>query len=96
MAGNIAGNIIFDSCMNNHILNHLPYKSSFRFVDNISLLSEDEVDRGTEENKTPYALQVPGIEWDSACLVGSVLLLGGGQSHANTGAHTAATTTSAP
>jgi 3-hydroxyacyl-[acyl-carrier-protein] dehydratase len=29
--------------MNNHILNHLPYKSSFRFVDNISLLSEDEV-----------------------------------------------------
>src|ERR1700743_3092066 len=43
MAENIAGNIIFDSCMNNHILNHLPYKSSFRFVDNISLLSEDEV-----------------------------------------------------
>jgi 3-hydroxyacyl-[acyl-carrier-protein] dehydratase len=29
--------------MNNHILYHLPYKSSFRFVDNISLLSEDEV-----------------------------------------------------
>ena len=29
--------------MNNHILNHLPYKSSFRFVDNISMLSEDEV-----------------------------------------------------
>ena len=29
--------------MNNQILNHLPYKSSFRFVDNISLLSEDEV-----------------------------------------------------
>ena len=29
--------------MNNHILNHLPYKSSFRFVDNISLLSEAEV-----------------------------------------------------
>jgi len=29
--------------MNNHILNHLPYKSSFRFVDNISHLSEDEV-----------------------------------------------------
>src|ERR1700712_451583 len=29
--------------MNNHILNHLPYKSSFRFVDNISLLSENEV-----------------------------------------------------
>ena len=25
------------------ILSHLPYKSSFRFVDNISLLSEDEV-----------------------------------------------------
>src|ERR1700750_3089418 len=43
MAENIAGNIIFDSCMNNHILNHLPYKSSFRFVDNISLWSEDEV-----------------------------------------------------
>ena len=29
--------------MNNHILSHLPYKSSFRFVDNILLLSEDEV-----------------------------------------------------
>jgi len=29
--------------MNNHILNHLPYKSSFRFVDNISHLSENEV-----------------------------------------------------
>jgi 3-hydroxyacyl-[acyl-carrier-protein] dehydratase len=29
--------------MTNHILNHLPYKSSFRFVDNILLLSEDEV-----------------------------------------------------
>jgi len=29
--------------MNNHILSHLPYKSSFRFVDNISLLNEDEV-----------------------------------------------------
>ena len=29
--------------MNNHILNHLPYKSSFRFVDNITLLSENEV-----------------------------------------------------
>jgi 3-hydroxyacyl-[acyl-carrier-protein] dehydratase len=29
--------------MNNYILNHLPYKSSFRFVDNISLLNEDEV-----------------------------------------------------
>jgi 3-hydroxyacyl-[acyl-carrier-protein] dehydratase len=29
--------------MDNHILNHLPYKSSFRFVDNITLLSEDEV-----------------------------------------------------
>ena len=29
--------------MNNNILNHLPYKSSFRFVYNISLLSEDEV-----------------------------------------------------
>ena len=27
----------------NNILNHLPYKSSFRFVDNISLLSEEEV-----------------------------------------------------
>jgi len=25
------------------ILNHLPYKSSFRFVDNISLLSENEI-----------------------------------------------------
>jgi 3-hydroxyacyl-[acyl-carrier-protein] dehydratase len=29
--------------MNNRILNHLPYKSSFRFVDNITLLNEDEV-----------------------------------------------------
>ncbi|MFI5157825.1 MAG: 3-hydroxyacyl-ACP dehydratase FabZ family protein [Sphingobacteriales bacterium] len=29
--------------MNNHILSHLPYKSSFRFVDNILLLSENEV-----------------------------------------------------
>jgi 3-hydroxyacyl-[acyl-carrier-protein] dehydratase len=29
--------------MNNHILSHLPYKSSFRFVDNILLLSEEEV-----------------------------------------------------
>jgi 3-hydroxyacyl-[acyl-carrier-protein] dehydratase len=29
--------------MTNHILSHLPYKSSFRFVDNILLLSEDEV-----------------------------------------------------
>ena len=29
--------------MNNHILNHLPYKSSFRFVDNISSLTENEV-----------------------------------------------------
>jgi len=29
--------------MTNHILNHLPYKSSFRFVDHISSLSEDEV-----------------------------------------------------
>src|SRR5579871_5441933 len=29
--------------MNNHILNHLPYKSSFRFVDHISELSEDGV-----------------------------------------------------
>jgi len=29
--------------MTNHILNLLPYKSSFRFVDRISLLNEDEV-----------------------------------------------------
>jgi 3-hydroxyacyl-[acyl-carrier-protein] dehydratase len=29
--------------MNNHILNHLPYKSSFRFVDHISELSADGV-----------------------------------------------------
>jgi 3-hydroxyacyl-[acyl-carrier-protein] dehydratase len=29
--------------MNNHILNHLPYKSSFRFVDHISELREDGV-----------------------------------------------------
>ncbi len=29
--------------MNNHIISHLPYKSSFRFVDNIISLNEDEV-----------------------------------------------------
>ncbi|HVV55669.1 MAG TPA: 3-hydroxyacyl-ACP dehydratase FabZ family protein [Mucilaginibacter sp.] len=29
--------------MNNNILNHLPYKSSFRFVDNILEISEDGV-----------------------------------------------------
>ncbi len=29
--------------MKNRILNHLPYKSSFRFVDNISRLTESEV-----------------------------------------------------
>jgi 3-hydroxyacyl-[acyl-carrier-protein] dehydratase len=29
--------------MNNQILSHLPYKSSFRFVDKISLLSDDEI-----------------------------------------------------
>src|ERR1700760_3160672 len=29
--------------MNNHILSHLPYKSSFRFVDNIISLNEEEV-----------------------------------------------------
>ncbi|MDB5131199.1 MAG: (3R)-hydroxymyristoyl-ACP dehydratase [Mucilaginibacter sp.] len=29
--------------MDNDILNYLPYKSSFRFVDNISFLSENEV-----------------------------------------------------
>jgi 3-hydroxyacyl-[acyl-carrier-protein] dehydratase len=29
--------------MNNHILSHLPYKSSFRFVDNILSMNEDEV-----------------------------------------------------
>ena len=34
---------LFKAYMNNHILNHLPYKSSFRFVDNISMLSEEEV-----------------------------------------------------
>src|ERR1700749_3407052 len=42
-AANIAGSNKFNAYMNNHILNHLPYKSSFRFVDNISLLSENEV-----------------------------------------------------
>ena len=41
MAASIAGNNY--KTMNNHILNHLPYKSSFRFVDNISHLSENEV-----------------------------------------------------
>ncbi|WP_184547664.1 3-hydroxyacyl-ACP dehydratase FabZ family protein [Mucilaginibacter sp. FT3.2] len=29
--------------MNNHILNHLPYKSTFRFIDNITSLNEDGV-----------------------------------------------------
>ena len=29
--------------MNNHILNLLPYKSSFRFVDHIAFLNENEV-----------------------------------------------------
>src|ERR1700759_92145 len=29
--------------MSNHILSHLPYKSSFRFVDNIISMNEDEV-----------------------------------------------------
>jgi 3-hydroxyacyl-[acyl-carrier-protein] dehydratase len=29
--------------MKKHILNHLPYKSSFRFVDHITHLNEDEV-----------------------------------------------------
>lgn len=29
--------------MVNNILHHLPYKSSFRFVDNITFLNEDEV-----------------------------------------------------
>jgi 3-hydroxyacyl-[acyl-carrier-protein] dehydratase len=29
--------------MINHILNHLPYKSSFRFVDHIAFLNENEV-----------------------------------------------------
>jgi len=29
--------------MNNYILNYLPYKSSFRFVDNITLLNDNEV-----------------------------------------------------
>ncbi len=39
--GNIA--VKMEKDMNNHILAHLPYKSSFRFVDNISLLNENEV-----------------------------------------------------
>ena len=42
MEESIAGNLLRHE-MNNQILNHLPYKSSFRFVDNISLLNEDEV-----------------------------------------------------
>jgi len=29
--------------MTDHILHHLPYKSSFRFVDSITFLNEDEV-----------------------------------------------------
>lgn len=33
----------FKSLMNNHILSHLPYKSSFRFVDNIISMNDDEV-----------------------------------------------------
>lgn len=40
---NIAYKLFSIRYMNNHILNHLPYKSSFRFVDNISLLNENEV-----------------------------------------------------
>ena len=43
MAESIAVKILFGIKMNNYILSHLPYKSSFRFVDNISLLSEDGV-----------------------------------------------------
>ena len=29
--------------MNNHILNHLPYKSTCRFIDNITTINEDGV-----------------------------------------------------
>jgi 3-hydroxyacyl-[acyl-carrier-protein] dehydratase len=36
-------NLLLTGYMNNHILNHLPYKSSFRFVDHIAFLNEDEV-----------------------------------------------------
>jgi 3-hydroxyacyl-[acyl-carrier-protein] dehydratase len=42
MAVNIAANYYFYQ-MINEILNHLPYKSSFRFVDHVSELSEDGV-----------------------------------------------------
>lgn len=35
--------VIFLAAMIDKILSHLPYKSSFRFVDNISLLSENEI-----------------------------------------------------
>ena len=35
--------VIFLATMIDKILSHLPYKSSFRFVDNISLLSENEI-----------------------------------------------------
>jgi 3-hydroxyacyl-[acyl-carrier-protein] dehydratase len=42
MEENIAVKFFF-KYMNNQILQHLPYKSSFRFVDNISLLNENEV-----------------------------------------------------
>lgn len=43
MVENIAFKFFITEKMNNNILTHLPYKSSFRFVDNITLLNEDEV-----------------------------------------------------
>jgi 3-hydroxyacyl-[acyl-carrier-protein] dehydratase len=43
MVENIVAKKWFILHMINHILQHLPYKSSFRFVDNITFLNEDGV-----------------------------------------------------
>jgi 3-hydroxyacyl-[acyl-carrier-protein] dehydratase len=43
MAENIVAKKWFIVCMINNILHHLPYKSSFRFVDNITFLNEEGV-----------------------------------------------------
>src|ERR1700753_4195417 len=43
MAANIAGNFLLIDLMYKNILNLLPYKSSFRFVDHISSLDSDGV-----------------------------------------------------
>src|ERR1700740_2971545 len=48
--------------MNDHILSHLPYKSSFRFVDHISELDEDGVvgDYTLREDSFFYEDHFPG------------------------------------